>query len=94
MKKKSPAITLNEKKIEAIVRNEVHFAKDELREELLDKKTFNEFKDLILTLVDKVLSEIKTFREEMTIMPGRVSEHTEILEDHEVRIAKLETTVS
>lgn len=62
------------------------------------QELFNEFaetfkkeiKDQVITRLDKVIDELKTIREEQTIMVGKQSEHTDTLEDHETKIGKLE----
>jgi hypothetical protein len=42
-------------------------------------------------MVDQVMGELKTTREEQTIGAYRQSEHSDQLEDHHDRIVKLET---
>lgn len=49
-----------------------------------------EIKDNVITRLDKVIGELKTIRDEQTIMVGKQSEHTDTLEDHDTRIEKLE----
>jgi hypothetical protein len=61
--------------------------KDDLREQL------NKFitKDDFFTKMDALLYEVKAMREEMAVIVYRQSEHSDQLEDHEVRLTKLET---
>ncbi len=74
------------------------FVKDELKEtntkidSLSDK--FDEFKNKAYELLDKVLGELKTIREEQIVMAAKQSEHTNTLEDHETRIEKLEQVIN
>ncbi|MCJ7740529.1 hypothetical protein MUP32_04415 [Candidatus Microgenomates bacterium] len=60
--------------------------------DLFDKHLVN-FKDQIITLLDKVLLELQTIREEKTVVAGKLSEHSDILEDHETRIGKVEQVI-
>ncbi len=64
------------------VRKEVATAK----KDLVDKKMFTGFKDKILNLLDKVMGELKTIREEQTVISG----YKDQIEDHDTRINKLE----
>lgn len=57
--------------------------------DLFDKHLVN-FKDQIITLLDKVLLELQTIREEKTVVTDKLSEHSDTLEDHETRIGKVE----
>ena len=50
-------------------------------------------KDEFYTKMDEVMGELKAIREEQTLITGRVSGHTDTLEDHETRIEKLEDKV-
>ena len=52
-----------------------------------------EIKDQIITRLDKVIGELKTIRDEQTVMAGKQSEHTDSLEDHETRIGKIEEVI-
>jgi hypothetical protein len=61
------------------------------KEELLTKIEFQEFKNTFFNMVDQVMGELKTTREEQTIGAYRQSEHSDQLEDHHDRIVKLET---
>ena len=62
------------------------------------QELFNEFaetlkreiKDKVITRLDKVIGELKSVREEQTIISGKHSEYTDTLEDHETRISTLE----
>lgn len=96
MKKSSPLLT--EEKARNIIREEFHmeFHKEFqiVKQDLVDKETFSEkvtkFKDEILTMLDKVMKELKDFREEQTIHSG----YNDQIEDHETRIGKLEEVLS
>ncbi len=48
------------------------------------------WKDELFTKIDKLVSSLKPTREEQTVISGKLSEHSDMLEDHESRIAKLE----
>lgn len=62
-----------------------------LVEEIVTEKTkFLPTKDEFFTAMDKLMGEIQTSRDAQIILNGRTSEHTDILEDHEERITKLE----
>ncbi len=63
--------------------------KQELTEELI-----REIKDPIFEKLDAFLKEIRDSREEQTLLAGKQSEHSDILEDHEARLKKLETCSS
>ncbi len=47
---------------------------------------FDEFKNKVYELLDKVMGELKAIREEQTVISGYKDE----IEDHETRINKLE----
>lgn len=96
MKKSSSPIT--EEKTRKIFREEFHkeFHKEFqiVKEELVDKETFSQkvtkFKDEVMTMLDKVMKELKDFREEQTI----ISSYKEQIENHETRIGKIEEVLS
>jgi hypothetical protein len=44
--------------------------------------------------MDEVMGELKTIREEVTLLGGRQSENSDQLEDHEERIGRLEKSHS
>ena len=77
------------------------FVKDEFKttnkridslSEKIDTHTnkFDRFKNKVYELLDKVLGELKTVREEQTLLVGKQTEHTDQFENHETRIGKLE----
>lgn len=70
--------------IKSLIVNEVDSLRHELKDEIV------KFKDQILTRLDEVMGELKTSREEQTVISGRTYENVEALEDHETRIEKLE----
>ena len=75
--------------------NAVRADVNDLREEFKKYVTldiFNEFKDKVYTLFDKVMGELKAIREEQTIITGKSSEYADTFENHENRISKLETS--
>jgi len=47
-------------------------------------------KDDFFGKMDEVMGELKTIREEITLLGGRQSENSDQLENHEDRISKLE----
>lgn len=50
-------------------------------------------KDDFFGKMDEVMGELKTIREEVTLLGGRQSETSDQLEDHEERIGKLEEII-
>ena len=57
----------------------------------LDEKIkFLPTKDDFYTKMDEVMGELETIREEQTLIGSKLQEHSDILEDHETRITKLE----
>ena len=64
-------------------------------EHLIDRK-FDEkikylpTKDDFFTKMDEVMGELKAIREEQTLITGKISQRSEVLENHEARITKLE----
>lgn len=46
--------------------------------------------DRIMEVVDGIAGEIKNYRQEQDMMSFRISEHTDQLEDHEIRIKHIE----
>lgn len=59
--------------------------KDDL-DTLVSKNVFNQFKDKVLILFDRVIGELKTIREEQIILSGNKDQ----IENHETRINKFE----
>lgn len=59
-------------------------------EEKMEEKLVN-FRDKILNSIDKVMGELQAMREENTIGTYHTRELRGTVEDHEKRIAKLET---
>jgi hypothetical protein len=51
-------------------------------------------KDDFFGKMDEVMGELKTIREEVTLLGGRQSENSDQLEDHEERIGRLEKSHS
>ena len=47
-------------------------------------------KDEFYGKMDEVMGELKAIREEQTLITHRVSEHSDLLENHESRLRKLE----
>lgn len=59
--------------------------------ELIDEKTKQlPTKDEFFSKMDEVVGELKISREEQTLQAGRISYHTDQIEDHEQRIEDLE----
>ena len=52
-----------------------------------------QFKSDILDGIDKVMGELVKIREEQEVSAGKLSEHSDILEDHETRLGKVEKTL-
>jgi|GEM_PF-4497202 len=64
------------------------YATKEDLEKYLTVDEFRQFKDDVLTGLDKVMGELKKIREEQTFM------HNKVYQDHEKRITRLEQTQS
>lgn len=47
-------------------------------------------KDDFYNRMDELIGEVKSMREEQTLIAGKISEHTDSIENHEYRIGKLE----
>ena len=63
--------------------------------QLLDKEFDKRLKFLptreeFYAKTDEVMGELKTIREQQELITGRVSIHSDQLEDHETRLSKLE----
>lgn len=77
-----------------ILKNDSNTVKDDAKnfvtkgdlDTLVSKNVFDQFKDKVLTLLDKVIGELKAIREEQTILSGNKDQ----IENHETRISKLE----
>jgi len=67
-----------------IIKNELKYFKSELSGELVDRKTFTDFKDRLFNNLDKIAGDLVTIREEKIVIGEK-------LEDHDNRIGKLET---
>lgn len=63
-----------------------------IHKELAEKIKFLPTKDDFYTKMDEVMGELQAIREEHVLITGKVSEHTDTLENHETRIVKLEQT--
>lgn len=79
--------------VRKIIADELKKTKPDWVEKITRKVTESvaKFKDEILTVLDKVIGELKTIREEQIIMSGRQSEHSDTIEDHDTRLKKLES---
>lgn len=65
--------------VESIVRRVV---KEEIR--------FIPTKDDFFNRMDQLMGEVQAMREDFAIIGSRTSEHTDEIEDHEVRLSKVE----
>lgn len=64
---------------------------EQIVEEKIDEKTrLLPTKDEFFTEMAKVMSKLESIENEVVIIGGRQSEHSDQLEDHETRIGKLE----
>lgn len=61
-----------------------------LSEQIGEKTKFLPTKDDFYNKMDEMMIELKTIREEQSLITGKSAEHTDTLEDHETRITKLE----
>lgn len=85
----------DEQKIEEIVERVLDEKLEEKLEEKFEEKLkFLPTKDEFYEKMDEVIGEIKAMREELTMQSGRISEHSDQLETHEVRIDALEDSVN
>lgn len=90
--RRSTTVFYNEGDVRKIVRDELKLAKDDWLDDFTGKVV--KFKDDVLNGLDKVMGELKTIREEQTLMANRQAEHSDQLEDHESRIHRLEKSPS
>lgn len=92
--RKSTTYHYSEGDVRKIIRDELELAKTSITESVSENLTqkIATFKDQIVTLIDKVMGELETIRNELTLINGRVSQDTDQLENHEIRITKLEQT--
>lgn len=65
---------------------------EKLEEKFNERMKFLPTKDEFYTRMDEVMGELKAIREEQALITGRVSTHSDQLENHETRISKLEQT--
>lgn len=63
-----------------------HLIKTTVKEEI----KFFPTKDEFFEKMDEVVGELQAIREEQASVTGKISEHTDTLENHEERIVKLE----
>ena len=83
------------KRNNALTANDVRsIIDDKLEESGLDQvpKKLN-LLDKILVSIDKLVGEVKDYREEQVLVSGKISEHTEQLDDHDTRIKQAEKTL-
>ncbi|MFN4212651.1 MAG: hypothetical protein ACK4FL_01645 [Microgenomates group bacterium] len=69
-------------------REEIEFRLSQFKEEIIEM--LRKFRDDIYTKIDPILQEVVTAREEREVSNHRISTLDEKLENHEVRITKLE----
>lgn len=79
------------KAIRDILNDALNSLREEFIERFADKNDLKRFalKDDLVSFKDEILGEIKSLREEVTIVTGYKNQ----IEDHEVRIEKLEKTI-
>ena len=82
---------LTQKDIELL--KKVFATKDDL-EQIKNEFKFIPNKEEFFSKMDELMIELKASREENEISNHRQSEHTDQLEDHEVRITKLESSTA
>ena len=63
-----------------LTQKDVDYLKEELSDVFATKSELNELKDQVLSSLDAVMGEIKSFREEMTLIPDRLVDHTDRIE--------------
>lgn len=92
--RKTTLIHYDQMDVQKIVRNELDRAKPEWIEEMVNRvsKDVSEKFDKVMTVLDKFVGEIKSYREEQALTSGRLSKHTGELEQLDKRLQKLEHT--
>lgn len=79
--------------------NKIEVLLDQKLEEKLDQKLEEKFneklkyfptKDEFFKRMDQIMGELQTIREEMTIGFAQIDRHAEEIEEHEVRLSKIE----
>src|SRR3989344_2314524 len=86
MKKSSSQLTAN--KVRSIVKGQlIDLGLDEVPKKLklLDNKL-----DRIYNSVDKLVGEVKGYREEQTVISGKISNHSEQLDNNDSRLKRVE----
>jgi predicted nuclease with TOPRIM domain len=63
---------------------------EKLEKKLEEKLKFLPTKEDFYTKMDEIMGELKAIREEQTLISGKVSEHTDQLEEHDQRLGKIE----
>lgn len=67
---------------------------DNLKESFVTKEEFSDLKNTMITGFDKIMHEIRSMREELTVMFYRQSENSEKIETNSKRISNLEDKLS
>ncbi len=86
--RKTSTVYYNEGDIHQIVKDELERAKFAWLDEFT--KVVAKFKDKVMTVLDKVMGELKTIREEQTLHQGQHDTITKTFEGLDKRIHKLE----
>jgi predicted nuclease with TOPRIM domain len=67
---------------------------EKVEEKIGEKTNLLPTKEEFFGKMDEVMGELKAIREEHAVQLAKVSEHSDQLEDHEVRISNLEVKIS
>lgn len=69
---------------------ELHYEVQQIREEMATKEDLRQFESRILTILDKVLGELKIMREEFSMHSGGHQRMNDDIDDLQTRVAVLE----
>lgn len=94
--RKSTTYHYSEGDVKKIIQDELNIAKKEIISAVTQNvddsftKKITQFKDDIFIMLDKVMGELKSLREEVGVITG----YKDQIEDHETRIEKIETILT
>ena len=66
---------------------------NEVKKIVHEETKFLPTKDEFYTKMDELIGEVKSMREEQTVIGGKISEHSDILEGYEKRLTSVEEAV-
>lgn len=90
--RKTSIISYDNMDVQKIVKNELEKAKRDWVEEITQgvSKIVTEKFDKIMTVLDKFVGEVDSYRKEQEMTAQTLSEHSDILENFDKRFKKLE----